>query len=189
MQSNEDRLKPLKAFVSSHFMYNVLSKLQAEILKENKKEALNALNLYSKLIRTTYNICEKPTITLKEEKEFIELYLKLEKLRFSESNFEFTISGFDNEKISIEPFSIQPFVEFAVLAGIGHSDFYPKIFLGENDNCIVIKSEIQNFDSIEKLSAKRKIAEIRLLNNNRRYEITQEENRYLQKIYINNEKQ
>ncbi|NUM31067.1 MAG: histidine kinase [Bacteroidetes bacterium] len=184
MQSNDDRLNQLMEFVSSHFMFNVLSKLQAEILKENKKEALNVLSLYSKLTRIAYNICDKPSITLKQEGEFLELYLKLEKLRFSENHLKYIISGFDTVKFSLEPFTIQPFIEFAVLAGIGNAQLTIEISFDENSKEISIVSDIQNHEKIEKLLEKRKNAENILVNYKRSYEIKHEKNRYLQKIYL-----
>lgn len=188
MQNKNDNFNPLKEFVASHFMFNVLSKIQAEILKGNKKEAINTLNLYSKLLRQTYKISENSIITLNEERLFIENYLKLEQLRFEDQSFNFEIDGFNTNKSFIKPFSLQPFVEFAVLAGIGHKQLNIEIKFDQTQNCIQINSEIKNHDISDKITAKCKIAEQRLISSKYRYEIKQTETRYLQKIYLNNEK-
>ena len=188
MQNKNDNFDPLKAFVASHFMFNVLSKLQAEILKDNKKEAINTLTIYSKLLRLTYKISENSIITLDEEKLFIENYLKLEQMRFEGFYLDFKIDGFNTKKRFIKPFSIQTFVEFAVLSGIGHPTLLIEIIFDENEKSISINSEIENYQISDKITEKCKIAEQRLIANKYRYEIKQSETRYLQKIYLNNEK-
>ena len=119
MQEGANTLRSLTLFVSSHFMFNVLGKLQSEILSGEKRQAVSTLTLYSRLIRQACDFSTKENISLNEEKRFLENYLKLEQERFVETPFHYLFENFDHELDFIVPFMLQPFVELAVLSSLG----------------------------------------------------------------------
>ena len=184
MQNGSNTLRSLTLFVSSHFMFNVLGKMQSEILGGEKREAISTLTLYSRLVRQACSIAHSDKISLNDEALFLENYLKLEKDRFIETPFNYSILGFDKDEIYIEPFLLQPFVELAVLGGLGRVGGLISIEYMTTENAIMLISVMQFKDVNEKLSEKLNVAKERLTFFNHRYEIVEEEHRFLQKISL-----
>ena len=182
MQEADNTTRSLTLFVSSHFMFNVLGKLQSEILGGQKREAISTLTLYSRLLRQACNMANLDRVTLKEEGLFLDNYLKLESERFAESPFKFSISNFDSELIFIPPLLLQPFLEKAFLASIGAKSNHLKINYNSVENSIEIDSILFNKDAISKPSEKYKVAEERLKHFNYHYQKTETEHRFLQVI-------
>jgi len=162
MQNGANTLRSLTLFVSSHFMFNVLGKLQSEILSGEKRKAISTLSLYSKLIRQACKISEMESITLAEEEVFLKTYCDTEQERFSESPFTISFTGFDEIDITLEPFLIQPFIELAILGGLGHKSHDVKIEFNRNENSINIHSVLLNRDVEEKINEKTEAAMQRL---------------------------
>jgi len=185
MQTGAHTLRSLTLFVSSHFMFNVLSKLQSEILAGEKRHAVSTLSQYSKLIRLACKMAEKNTIDLKEEGDFLERYLKLEQERFSESPFQFSISGFDSDVICIEPFLLQPYIELAILGSLGLNEPTIHIVFDISLPTITISSQMKNIEVIEKLEEKCKVAQERLMNYNHTYTLSHLDGLYIQSISLN----
>lgn len=117
-------LTAVKSQMNPHFFYNALNTIQAYIYANDKKKANAYLAKFSKLTRTVLEMSERDTITLTEEFNALNLYLELEKMRFSK-NFEFTIikEAISNpEIIEIPPMLIQPYVENAIKHGLLHRE-------------------------------------------------------------------
>jgi LytS/YehU family sensor histidine kinase len=108
--------------MNPHFFYNALNTIQAFIFTNDKTRANNYLAKFSKLTRLILENSEKETITLQDEINALQLYLELEKMRFSDT-FEFSIQtneNLDSEFIEIPPMLIQPYVENAIKHGLLH---------------------------------------------------------------------
>lgn len=185
MQDEAHTLRSLTLFVSSHFMFNVLGKLQSEILSGEKREAVSTLTDYSKLLRQACSFGSKQTISLAEEKQFLETYLKMERARFSDKPFKYSIIGFDTEVVFIEPFIIQPFVELALLGSLGSENNTINVIFDAAQNSIRIDSVMLNMEIHEKLAEKCEVAKQRLKYFNYSFQISETENRYLQNISLN----
>lgn len=184
MQNGANTLRSLTLFVSSHFMFNVLGKLQSEILSGEKRQAVSTLTLYSRLIRQACDFSAKEIISLNEEKRFLENYLKLEQERFVETPFHYLFEDFDNELDLIVPFILQPFVELAVLSGLGSTNPLLKISYSEINHSIRIESEMHNQEAANKLSEKCEIAQARLLHFKFAYQATLTDSGFLQDISL-----
>ena len=184
MQDGAHTLRSLTLFVSSHFMFNVLGKLQSEILSGEKRGAISTLTLYSRLLRQACNFGTREKIPLTEEGLFLENYLKLEKDRFHDTPFEYLISGFDHEDIFIQPFLIQPFLELSVLGSLGRVSHKTEIEFNKAGNFIRIDSVMLNTEIHDKLTEKCDVARQRLEFFNHNYQISKTETRYLQKISL-----
>jgi len=154
--------RSLTLFVSSHFMFNVLGKLQSEILSNDKIQAITTLSNYSKLIRMAYNISHQKIISLNTEKNFIELYVNLEQDRFIDSPFKYSIIGFEILNISLPPFILQPCLELAILQSLGLKANHVYIEYISIRNEVKITSELNNEEISESLNEKLQIFKERL---------------------------
>jgi LytS/YehU family sensor histidine kinase len=184
MQERAYTLRSLTLFVSSHFMFNVLGKLQSEILGGQKREAISTLTLYSRLIRQACSIAHFEKISLEEESLFLDNYLKLEKERFAETPFTYEILGFDATDFFIAPFLLQAWVELAVLGSLGVENNQLLIEFKHESKEIWITSTMIHKDVNEKLAEKLKEVKERLTFFNHTYQLLETENRILQKIKL-----
>ncbi|MFM9944693.1 MAG: histidine kinase [Bacteroidia bacterium] len=185
MQDGANTLRSLTLFVSSHFMFNILGKLQSEILSNEKREAISTLTLYSRLVRQACNFGSKELIPLREEGLFLENYLKLEKERFREKSFEYSISGFDTNKVYIQPFILQPLVELALLGSLGVKNNHLNIEFNKTLNTIRIESVMLNTEIHEKLKEKCEVAIRRLEFFEHHYTLLEVKQGYNQEIKLN----
>jgi len=74
-------LRALRAQMNPHFIFNSLNSIQAFILRENKTEAVDYLQKFSRLIRMILDNSQKTSNTIEEEVEILGLYMDIEKLR------------------------------------------------------------------------------------------------------------
>ncbi|MES2132526.1 MAG: histidine kinase [Bacteroidota bacterium] len=117
----ELELQAIKAQMNPHFIYNCLNSIQYLLYKNDVRETKNYLSVFTKVIRKTLQYSENTFIPIREEIEYINLYLGMEKLRFSDS-FEYDVKITDtvNQSWKIPSLLIQPFVENALKHGIGN---------------------------------------------------------------------
>ena len=107
------KLKVLNSQLNPHFVFNALNSIQYFITQENKKSALDYLSVFSKLIRFYLKHIEKETVSVNEEIDMLNWYLKLQKLRYDDK-FEYEISSdLKKKKIdsNIPSFIIQTLIE------------------------------------------------------------------------------
>lgn len=117
LKEQEAELKALQSQINPHFLYNMLDTIfwEAEAAGQDKISEM-VINL-SRLFRLSLNQGKSFTSVAKE-KELIELYLTLQKMRFQES-LEYVID-IPEELYSyvILKLSLQPFIENALIHGI-----------------------------------------------------------------------
>ncbi len=118
MAKNE--LKALRAQMNPHFVFNSLNSIQHFILTNKSADAGKYLNKFARLMRVILNNSEKSLITIREELEYLVLYLDLEEMRFEG---KFTTAVTIAEEIDIDYYEIpamllQPYVENAILHGL-----------------------------------------------------------------------
>jgi LytS/YehU family sensor histidine kinase len=100
----------LKSQIQPHFFFNTLNNLYALSLDKSDRVPEVIITL-SDLMRYILDSSKKKEVTLAEEVKFIENYLGLEKLRFSESaDVRFNVLG-DASGKKIAPMLFIPFVE------------------------------------------------------------------------------
>ncbi|MND87527.1 Sensor histidine kinase YpdA [compost metagenome] len=107
-----------------HFIFNTLSALQSFIRFDEKEKSIKYLNQFSRLLRSSLELSRKNYVPLDQELEAIENYLSLQQMRFEYSfAYEIISPDTDTSTLLIPPMLIQPFVENAIIHGIGnHSD-------------------------------------------------------------------
>ncbi|MFP3591064.1 histidine kinase [Chryseobacterium sp. SIMBA_038] len=117
----ELELQAIKAQINPHFIYNCLNSIQFLLYKKDYPETENYLDIFSQMIRKTLHYSEKTFMPIKEEVEYLSLYLNMEKLRLKDQ-FEYKISVSEkvNENWTIPSLLIQPFAENAIKHGIAN---------------------------------------------------------------------
>lgn len=116
----EARLMALRSVMNPHFLFNALNSIQFFIAQNDRKNAINYLSTFSKLMRGVLNSSVQSKIKLSDEIELLKHYVNLELVRF-ENKFEFVVnidSLMDIDDIEIPSLLIQPFIENAILHGL-----------------------------------------------------------------------
>ncbi len=110
----------LRSQMNPHFIFNALNSIQNFVLKNDVDSANYYLSNFSMMMRKVLEYSQNNFITLHEELELIELYLKMEKLRFSNKFVTHIIidPGIDVHSIRIPPMLLQPFLENSILHGL-----------------------------------------------------------------------
>lgn len=112
--------KLLSNQINPHFIYNTLETIRMLALEANAREAANAIVLLAKSMRYVLNNTMIYSTTLQKELDYIEVYLKIQKIRFQE-RLEYKIEIEDKiitAHHQIVPLLIQPLVENAVIHGL-----------------------------------------------------------------------
>lgn len=113
----ESELSALKAQLNPHFLYNVFNTINSAI-PATAKNARNMVNELSDLFRYQLKASREDRVAVREELEFAQKYLDLEKERFGERlQYEIDIEK-GLEDVLIPPMIIQPLVENSIKHGI-----------------------------------------------------------------------
>jgi ligand-binding sensor domain-containing protein len=112
--------RALQAMMNPHFIFNVMNSIQHYINTQDTSSANKVLTGFAKLIRKNLEICTKSFISLEEELEYLNLYLRLEKNRFG-SKFNYVIKidpAVEKEEVFIPSMLLQPYIENAIWHGL-----------------------------------------------------------------------
>ena len=121
-------MRALRLQMNPHFIFNAINSIQYFIVRNDQSEAYNYLAMFSKLMRNVLENSRHTFIPIKKELETLDLYIKLEMLRFDES-FEKTITMDDKIDVLqtlIPPMLIQPYLENAIWHGLLLKEKGPK---------------------------------------------------------------
>lgn len=119
-QLAEFKLEAVRAQMNPHFIFNCLNAIQHFNVSHDFDSAQQYLSDFAFLIRKTLYLSKRDFISLEEEIEFLEAYLKLEKLRF-EDHFNSVIEvdpKLNPAEILVPSLLIQPFIENAINHGL-----------------------------------------------------------------------
>lgn len=112
--------KALKSQMNPHFIFNSLNSIDNYIINNQPQLASDYLTKFAKLMRSILEVSDQEKIRLSEELKNMELYLKMEQLRFK-NKFDYTIAvnkELNPHKIFIPTMVIQPFVENSIWHGL-----------------------------------------------------------------------
>jgi sensor histidine kinase YesM len=123
-QIYQSRISALRAQMNPHFIFNALNTIQEFILTNKQDIASDYLADFADLMRYYLDQSNVDEISLQDEIELLQLYLKLENMRLSGSlKVEVTIDpAIDRENIRIPPMLIQPHVENSIKHGLLHAN-------------------------------------------------------------------
>ncbi|RXR20204.1 sensor histidine kinase [Flavobacterium stagni] len=136
------KLESLRSQMNPHFIFNALNSIKVYLIENNKEQAIYYLNKFSKLIRKILESSRNDSITLTEELEIIELYMRIENIRF-DNQIDFSIT--QDEKVGLPTVKIpslllQPFIENAIWHGLMLKEGEKKISIhvGVQDSRVVL---------------------------------------------------
>lgn len=117
------QLRSLRTQMNPHFIFNALNSVNNFISQNDERAANKFLADFSKLMRMVLDHSQEDFITFEEELQLLQLYLKLEQLRFRDKfDYTFTQDPALGKHIEIPPMLIQPFVENAVWHGLRYRE-------------------------------------------------------------------
>lgn len=114
----ENRL--LRSQMNPHFIFNSLYSIQGFLANNESRLAEDYLFYFASLMRSILNNSSQSFITLDKELESLQLYMKLEQLRYG-NKLKYKVEIDENveqEFIKVPPMLIQPFVENSIQHGI-----------------------------------------------------------------------
>jgi len=110
------RLVTLQAQINPHFLFNAMNTISRTALFEEAENTQELVDDLAKLFR--YMFDRRSTVPLVEEIDFIEKYLKIQKVRFQDRLAYSIEYEKEVESLLIPPLLIQPFVENAIIHGL-----------------------------------------------------------------------
>ena len=117
-QLAEARLGALRMQLHPHFLFNSLNAITVLVREQNTAAATRMLELLGDVLRKVLGSDQSHEIPLAEELAFIEQYLAIEQVRFSDRlRVEWTIDSVTRDGL-VPGFVLQPLVENAIKHGI-----------------------------------------------------------------------
>lgn len=136
----EANYEALKNQVNPHFLFNSLNSLTGMV--DDKPEAVDYITNLSEFLRYLLKSNEKELVSLKDETEIAERYLKLQKTRFGEAlATEINISpGYQDHYLP--PLSLQMLVENCLKHNIVSSNIPLKIEIFTENKYLVVRNNL-----------------------------------------------
>ena len=135
----------MNSSMNRHFIFNALNSIQYYINRQDKLAANQYLTDFAKLIRKNLDSSQENFAPLSEEIERLELYLKLESMRFPDK-FIYRVHQDSPEalrSVKIPAMLIQPFLENSIWHGLLPKDSGGQlhVFFGLKNECLEIRIE------------------------------------------------
>jgi len=99
-EMNELRVQSVRLKSIPHFNSNVLASIEYYMMTKSKEESNQLLTRYSRFTNITLHEIDKANRSLKDEIEYVRLYLELEKLRFG-AQLSYSIDVDENADMGI----------------------------------------------------------------------------------------
>jgi two-component system LytT family sensor kinase len=114
----ESELKALKQQLQPHFLFNTMNTISVLVREGRNDDAVTLLARLSSLLRMSLELGHVPEVTLRQELEFIDRYVGIQKVRFADrltvtTDFESPVLD-----AKMPNLLLQPLVENAILHGI-----------------------------------------------------------------------
>ncbi len=149
-QRDKAELAALKAQISPHFLFNTLNSLYSLVIGTSEK-AEEAFIQFTDILKYTYVVSEKETVSIKEEVKIIHSYINLQEIRFNKHTQVDCKCDVDDPEVQVPPMLMMTFVENAFKYGCSTSkDCEIKIRLNLKEG----KLEFKTFNRIMKQADK-----------------------------------
>lgn len=118
-KQKEAEIRTLEAQINPHFIYNTLDSINWMAIEKGEYEISKMLKFFSEILRYATNKCNK-IVTLRDELEWLNRYIYLQKSRF-DNCFE-CITDFDGSVLDFRIYKLllQPFVENSIIHGFAN---------------------------------------------------------------------
>lgn len=141
----ESRIQLIKAQMNPHFFFNALNTIQSFIATHENKLAENYLQQFSQLTRMILDMTDKSVISLSEELAMQRTYLDLQRVRLKDFTYAIEVEqSLIPEETFLPTMLLQPYVENALLHGLGHSLKEKRLFLRFTRHENLLKIEIED---------------------------------------------
>ena len=128
-------LEALKSQLHPHFLFNTLNAIVILVRKNRNKEAEDMLTGLSELLRHSLENTGVQEVSLRQELEFLQIYLEIEQVRFKDRlKVRLEIEP-ETLKASVPNLILQPIVENAIRHGIGKQS---------NEGLVAVTAQRQN---------------------------------------------
>ena len=119
-KQQEMEFKMLASQINPHFLYNTLETIRMNAFTAGNREVATSIKLLGKSLRYVLENTGTASTTLQRELDYIENYIKIQKLRFGERiNYRLDIEdGIELRNYRILPLLLQPIVENAIVHGL-----------------------------------------------------------------------
>src|SRR5262249_54576021 len=122
----EAQLRALKMQLHPHFLFNTLHTISVLVRKKENQTAVRMISGLSDLLRYVLRQNEAQAISLRQELDFIEQYLEIERLRFQDRMKVQINVAEETLDAEVPNLILQPLVENAIRHGIaGRADAGP----------------------------------------------------------------
>lgn len=126
----ETKLEALLSQMNPHFMFNAMNAIQNYVISNDTLNSLHYIGEFAKLMRKTLENSSKPTITLREEIDYLKTYISIENMRFNHSvEVDFQFNDHINLSSKIPTMLLQPFVENVFVHAFSTATLSPKLTL------------------------------------------------------------
>ena len=189
-KASDSEIKAIKSQMNPHFFYNALNSIQGYIYSGDKENAAKSLGLFSDLSRSILESSRNTEISLHDEIELLQNYLKLETMRLPKITYRIHVSETINlYDVYIPAMILQPLVENAIKHGLANKqgegllsinveEKNNKLFIDIEDDGIGREAASEIGKRVMKKSASfstdANMSRIELLNANKTEKITQE---------------
>nr|WP_315491548.1 histidine kinase [uncultured Rhodoferax sp.] len=115
LELEQQRGLALRAQLEPHFVFNALSAIVALVRSDRKDVALNGIQGLSELLRYALSASERHWVLVRDELQFINEYLSLQRLRYGK-RLQLSIEGASESLLNCDcpPLLLQPLVENAL---------------------------------------------------------------------------
>lgn len=141
------QFQALKNQIDPHFLFNSMNTIYS-LIDTQPDKAKEFISKFSKIYRRVLDVKEKVVVSLKEEVEFLNSYIYLQKIRY-QGNLELSIN-IDAQKLNsyILPLSLQMLVENAIKHNIISEKKTLKIEVFNNNDSLIVKNNLQPKDAV-----------------------------------------
>lgn len=151
----EQELRFWQSQMNPHFIFNVLNSIALKAKMEKNEELSHTISVFSQLIQAKIYRSDQEEVQIKQELEYVNYYLEIQKFRFEEK-ISYSIQ-MEDELLDryIPKLCIQPLVENAVIHGLepkeGNGTVMIRGFRKENDIMIEVVDDGVGFDCEEEI--------------------------------------
>ncbi len=151
----------LKQHLNPHFLFNSLTSLRS-LIKTDAKTATSFLDGMSKVYRYVLKSGEQELVRLQDELDFVETFVKLQKIRFKEGlDVHINVpDSFFNKYIA--PVTLQNLVENAIKHNTADKDSPLLINIFTEEDYVIVKNNLQLYRIVE-TSNKKGLASLQTL--------------------------
>ena len=138
------QLMALRLQIAPHFLFNTLDTVAGLVSLDRKEQAEATLVHLSAFLRHTLSTTAAPAVPLEAEVDFIEQYLSIERIRFSDRlEVRYAVDR-ATRKLLVPSLLLLPIVENAIKHGLRHSEGSMMLEIGASMNSGCLRVWVEN---------------------------------------------